>query len=238
MPDTWNLQIPASPAFPLIWAAKKGTKRHACPHCGILLLAYERAGFCCGNGKFLSQVPPLPLLPFAFADIVDDSRISSLSRRLNIMFSFAGLETTHSFPDVVNSFVSIQGRVYHCLRPHHSTSPIRWLLYDGFENSVAPHQSHSSSDAIPHEWITIVKNALLDVNPLMKTLTVIRDRTAGLSDDLTLSLVDSGTPEIAAIINLNNTTSTNVTPLKLRRKRWLRAQPHLLLGRRQSTPRG
>src|SRR6266849_4339812 len=96
-PPLW--EIGRLPDTRLTWGFIRGNQQHKCPVCGILLLSGERAGFCCGpNGSRFNDVKPLPPLPSEFNHFLNDARISQLSRRLNLVMSFASLETTHPFP--------------------------------------------------------------------------------------------------------------------------------------------
>ncbi|EIW77287.1 hypothetical protein CONPUDRAFT_27986, partial [Coniophora puteana RWD-64-598 SS2] len=98
------------------WGNIRNGRRHACPTCGILFLTGERRGFCCGpNGSRYADVPSLPPLPEQYGIFLNDPDISSKSRILNLIFSFAALETTHAFPvnDGPRGFVAVWGRVYH-----------------------------------------------------------------------------------------------------------------------------
>lgn len=81
-----------------------------CPFCGIQLLSGENAGFCCGpQGKYFNAVPPLPRLPDEFYTFLNDPQVSGLSRKLNLLFSFAALQTTAAFPNTADGFLAIQG---------------------------------------------------------------------------------------------------------------------------------
>ena len=138
--STWLIGPIKSPT--LVWGERKANNVHQCPFCHILLLTGERPGFCCGkDGQYLITVPPLPPLPEQYAVFLDDPQISSLSRILNLIFSFASLETTHQFPDINGppGFVAIQGHVYHQVRPSHSNSAVHWFLYDSFIRDKIPH---------------------------------------------------------------------------------------------------
>lgn len=55
--------------------------------------------------------------------------------------------------------MAIQGRIYHRGRPSHQNSAIRWLLYDGFVETLPPYQSANWFASIPRAWITAFKNA-------------------------------------------------------------------------------
>ena len=126
---------------------------------------------CCSfdrrKGRFLlrperQQICPhtaSPPLPPEYNTIVTDPNISRLSRQLNLIFSFAALESSHTFPAPGNpSFVAIAGRVYHRLRSSpEANSAVRWLLYDGFDPSAAPHNNTS----IPPQWITLLRECFL-----------------------------------------------------------------------------
>ncbi|KAJ7848794.1 hypothetical protein B0H13DRAFT_1645386, partial [Mycena leptocephala] len=110
----WDIQPIASTR--LIWGEKRGDKSHSCRTCGVLLLTGESSGFCCGpNGSRFNDVKPLPALPPEYNTFINDPRISQSSRILNLVLSFASLETTHPFPEISGppSFLAIQGRVYH-----------------------------------------------------------------------------------------------------------------------------
>ncbi|KIJ28704.1 hypothetical protein M422DRAFT_90147, partial [Sphaerobolus stellatus SS14] len=85
--------------------------------CNVLLLTGERSGgFCCGKrGKYANVVNALPPLPPEFDWLAGQHNISFLSRKLNLLFSFAAMETTDEFPVLTGplGFVAIQGRVCH-----------------------------------------------------------------------------------------------------------------------------
>ncbi|KIJ16639.1 hypothetical protein PAXINDRAFT_10351 [Paxillus involutus ATCC 200175] len=100
----------------LKWGECRAGRIHQCHTCGILLLTGEDSGFCCGpNGSRFHDVPPLPPLPPQIEALTYHRDISSLSRVLNLVFSFASLETTHAFPQNNGppGFLAIQGRIYH-----------------------------------------------------------------------------------------------------------------------------
>ncbi|KAJ6548622.1 hypothetical protein B0H19DRAFT_890286, partial [Mycena capillaripes] len=114
MQDTWEIGPISSPR--LFWAELRRGKRHTCAFCGIALLTGEKSGFCCGpKGSRVNDVQPLPPLPPEYNTFLNDPRISHSSRILNLVLSFASLETTHPFPEISGppSFIAIQGRVYH-----------------------------------------------------------------------------------------------------------------------------
>ena len=95
---------------PVFWKRN----RH-CSFCGIPLLNTEKNGWCCLQGKHVSK--PLPPLPFEIQLLLDDPRLSSLSRVFNLIFSFAALETEGLFPSMDHhspmGFFAASGRLYH-----------------------------------------------------------------------------------------------------------------------------
>ena len=180
----------------------------------MLLLTGEKPGFCCGpNGNRYFLIPALPPLPPEYDVLINDQNISRLSRRLNLIFSFAALESSHAFPTPGNpSFVAISGRIYHRLRSSsNSNSAVRWLLYDGFDPSAAPH----SDNSIPPHWITLLRKCFLQVNPLTHSLSFLHDlQTHNPNDFSNASVVihDTGTSEIAAIMCYDNTVLSDISP--------------------------
>ena len=96
--------------------------------------------------------------------------ITLLSRRLNLVFSFASMETTAQFPNLqgIPACVAIQGKVYHRVRPQHADSAIHWILYDGFMQNVPAHQEIAST--LPAEWVASLQAALLNYNPFVQHL--------------------------------------------------------------------
>ncbi|KAI0668644.1 hypothetical protein C8Q78DRAFT_979224, partial [Trametes maxima] len=110
----WDIGPISSPC--LRWGEVRAGRSHQCPTCHIPLLTGETPGFCCGpKGRRFADVPPLPPLPAEYQLFVNDPSLSSKSRTLNLIFSFASLETTAEFPNWHGApgFVAIQGRVYH-----------------------------------------------------------------------------------------------------------------------------
>ena len=214
-PDLRPWKIGPIPSPRLQWGGPKGAR--TCRTCNIVLLTGERAGFCCGpNGNRFSLIPSLPPLPAEYDIIIDDERISRLSRRLNLIFSFAALESTHSFPTPGNpSFVVISGRIYHRLRNNPQVrSAVRWLLYDGFDMSSAPHNDNS----IPQHWISTLRDCFLRVNPLTRSICFLHDIQTNNQDDFASASViirDSGAQEIAAIMCYDNTVLSEITPRSL-----------------------
>lgn len=146
----------------LMWGAIRNGVVHACSYCGVLLLTSEEPGFCCGSGgSHLSNVAPLPALPPQYAMFINDPTVSRRSRTLNLLFSFAAMETTATFPDILyyQDLMAIEGRVYHRIRATHRNSAVRWLLHDGFNPAAVPHP-HLAAD-IPPTWIAALSQSLL-----------------------------------------------------------------------------
>ena len=203
---TWLIGPIKLPA--LVWGERRGDNVHQCPFCHILLLTGERPGFCCGkNGRYLNKVPPLPPLPEQYNIFLHHPQISSLSRILNLIFSFASLETTHQFPEISGppGFVAIQGRVYHRVRPSHLNSAVHWFLYDGFLRDNIPHSEWAAM--IPPDWIDAMENSLLQHNSFVQSLCFLSSIDPNRCPEAHLAIKDSGsTSEIAAIMNYANTT--------------------------------
>ena len=208
--NTWAIGHIVSPV--LGWADWRGNSYHRCRICNIELLTGERAGFCCGvDGKYFNNTPPLPPLPPQYAAFVNHPDISSMSRVLNLVFSFASMETTHPFPTVPAppGFLAIQGRIYHRLRPNHDNSAVRWILYDGFMRNMAPFRDYA--ETLPSNWIDALRNALLIYNPLVGGLFHLNILDATICPNAQLTLEDTGTAtEIAAVMNYENTTQSEV----------------------------
>ncbi|THV06152.1 hypothetical protein K435DRAFT_22473, partial [Dendrothele bispora CBS 962.96] len=216
--DTWIIGPISKPR--LQWAATFNGRRHQCPHCSIALLTGERAGFCCGTaGKYLPHVPPLPQLPKEYEFFIRDPQISSKSRVLNLLFSFASMETSEEFPWMrhnknIPSFFSIQARVYHRLRPKHRDSCVRWLLFDGFMDSSIPHANWAST--VPPLWVTAMKQALLRINPFARSLQQLSSLSEEQCPDANIVLREgSALNEIAAIVNYENTSTAQVKPRQM-----------------------
>lgn len=53
----------------------------------------------------------LPPMPAEYQHILHDPRISGLSRKLNLLFSFAALETDAALPHTREGFVAVQGKL-------------------------------------------------------------------------------------------------------------------------------
>ncbi|KAJ7936742.1 hypothetical protein B0H13DRAFT_1459256, partial [Mycena leptocephala] len=70
---------------------------------------------CGPGGSKFGDIRPLPPLPPEVSTFINDPRISHLSRMLNLLLSFASLETAQLFPEIDGppGFMAIRGRVYH-----------------------------------------------------------------------------------------------------------------------------
>ncbi|EJD34519.1 helicase [Auricularia subglabra TFB-10046 SS5] len=187
-----------------------------CPHCGIELLTGKTPGFCCGpSGDKLREVAPLPPLPSEFSTFVDDPRVSSLSRLLNLVYTFAQLESTHQFPEYggMPAHFAVQGRIYHRVRPDHINSAIRWLLYDGFMRGTVPHSGANWFVKLPTNWIDALGAALLRVNPFVHYINVFRQHPQSNVPDVQLLIREAGCNEIAGIMCFENTIASDAKPL-------------------------
>ena len=207
---TWAIGPIATPS--LTWGARRGGREHKCGTCGIKLLTGEEAGFCCGpGGSRFSAIPPLPPLPPEYAPLLSDPRVSSLSRRLNVVFSFASLETTARFGDSdMPGFFAIGGRVYHRVRPTHKDSAVHWLLYDGFERNKPPHERWANT--LPSAWIDAMRAALQAHNPFVQHLRILSELDPTDCPEAELHILDSGASEIAAIMCYENTSQSQIKP--------------------------
>ena len=155
----------------------------------------------------------MPPLPFKYNSFINNPDISALSHILNLIFSFASLETTHPFPtnNGPPGFVAIQGRVYHRIWPDHHNSAVRWLLYDGHMQNfdLAPFQDWVRQ--IPPDWLISMRSALLRLNPFVHSLQILSQLDPITCPNASLTLHDSGsTAEIAAIMSYDNSIQTEV----------------------------
>jgi hypothetical protein len=211
--DRWTVR--EHPRCQLFWGKIHRGIPHHCQFCGIPLLTGEKPGFCCGpRGSHLADVQPLPPLPFEYELFMNDKNISSLSRILNLLFSFAALETTHEFPRNFGppGFLAIQGKVYHRIRPGHQDSAVRWLLYDGWMSETPRAQLAAQ---IPDLWVRQLRSALYRVNPLVQGFHSLGWHLQN-NEDVSLILHDRGdVPEVAACISYENTTTNQVAPRQL-----------------------
>lgn len=118
------------------------------------------------------------------------------------------METSHAFPNIdgLPGFLAIQGRVYHHVRPTHTNSAVRWLLYDGFMQNI-PHPTWAA--LLPPPWIDAVRHALIAFNPFV---TALQQYSFILLQypNVELVLQDLGTAEIAAIMSYDNTTQSQI----------------------------
>jgi hypothetical protein len=111
----------------------------------------------------------------------------AISHLLNLIFSFAALELSHEFPPLPPSgpaFVTMEGRLYHCIRLTHYNSTICWLLYDGFSHDSIPHAHSPWASKVPLPWIDAVRAALACDNPFVQKLKFL----AGVTVPSTLGL--------------------------------------------------
>jgi len=128
------------------------------------------------------------------------------------------MESTHTFPTPGNpSFVAVAGRVYHHVRlqPQDDTA-IRWMLYDGFDDSSVPHHTHARD--IPFPWIHALQISLSQHNPFAST--VLSLRTLQLQQphqfsSASIIVQDSGCAEIAAVMCYENTLRSQISPRNL-----------------------
>lgn len=137
-----------------------------------------------------------------------------MSRLLNLIFSFAALESSHEFPPLAPggpSFLAMEGRLYHRVRPSHSDSAIRWLLYDGFSHDSMPHANKPWLSKVPSTWIDAVRQALIRVNPFVGPLLFLAGVNPQTCPSAHIRIEGGGgNNEIAAILNYDNTTLANV----------------------------
>ena len=219
MSETWRIQ-PISTTR-LYWgsSSNNNSANRQCSICGVVLLTGEKAGFCCGpNGNRYLSVQPLPPLPDEFNIFLQSPDISGLSRKLNLIFSFAAMESTHAFPTPGNpSFIAVAGRIYHRVRLRRkANTAVRWMLYDGFEDSLIPHRTHTQ--VIPPSWIEAVRTSLTLYNPFVSN--VLSLRTLRLQDptqfnSASIVIQDSGNAEIAAVMCYENTLRSEIAPRSL-----------------------
>jgi hypothetical protein len=206
---TWHIVIGGHPPFQ--W-------NHSCSNCGIQLLSTERdsngRGFCCRDpNSNRHQYRLLPALPPQIDAIAGEHAISGQSRSLNLIFSFASLETTANFPVVPGGFIAIQGKVYHRIRPHHASSAVRWILYDGFENASAPHTAIFAS--LPPHWIDAVRDALTHSNPFVQRLQALSLYVPTQQTNLRIELLEDTQPELVALLRFDSTSRSGITPRRL-----------------------
>ena len=155
---------------------------------------------------------PLPPLPEEFEWLEHQPNISFLSRKLNLLFSFAVMETTERFPTVSGpqGFLAIQGCVYHRVRPTNSNSGLRWLLFDGWMQDDMPRQDWAN--LIPVTWTNAVATALLRVNRFAREVQIMSTLPIDQCPEAHIAVQDWGTVEIAALLHLDNTVAQNYSP--------------------------
>ena len=128
------------------------------------------------------------------------------------------MESTHAFPTPGNpSFVVVAGRIYHRIRmrPQDDTT-IRWMLYDGFEDSSIPH--HTQARDIPSSWIRTVRTSLTQHNPFASSVLFLRNLQLQQPlqfGNASIIVQDSGCAEIAAVMCYENTLRSAVSPRSL-----------------------
>jgi len=219
MSNAWMIAPISTPR--LAWGSSSNNRSadRRCHICGVVLLTGERAGFCCGpNGNRYPAIQPLPPLPDEFGTFLSSPDISRLSRKLNLIFSFAAMESTHAFPTLGDpSFVAVAGRVYHCVRPDpRGDTAIRWMLYDGFDNASIPHRAHARD--IPSSWIRAMRTSLTRCNPFVSTilsLHALQVQEPLQFGSASIIVQDSGCAEIAAVMCYENTLRSQISPRSL-----------------------
>lgn len=216
-PPVWAIAPISTPS--LQWGAVRAGVRHECRHCGIALLTGEKSGFCCGpRGSRVHDVAPLPPLPPEYDTLIHDPKISKLSRKLNLIFSFASMESSHKFPQTRGGMLAVQGKLYHRVRPTHSNSAVRWLLYDSsmhdVSDAIIPHPN--TARQLPPAFIEHVRAALQNVNPFVHAIRTLSNMPAAQYPGLQLVIADPGPGnEVAAIMSYENTTQLDVRGRRL-----------------------
>jgi hypothetical protein len=68
----------------------------------------------------------LPDLPHEYNIFLHDEKLSRLSQPLNLIFSFASLEITRPFPNIIMGphFIAIEGKIYHWIQSTHHNSTV------------------------------------------------------------------------------------------------------------------
>lgn len=125
------------------------------------------------------------------------------------------METTGSFcrlpgPD---GFLAIEGKVYHRLQPEKTGMGLRWLLYDGYDNSCTPNHALS----LPAIWLDVVKRALTRDNPFVKRFITLRTEIPAENiPNHVIQLSGSGSVgEVAAIMRYENLAIGSADPRTL-----------------------
>ena len=101
------------------------------------------------------------------------------------------------------------------MHPQDDTA-IRWMLYDGFNDSSIPHHTHAQD--IPSSWIQAIRTSLTQYNPFMSSVLSLQNLQ--LQQPLqfgTASIIiqDSGCAEIAAVMCYENTLRSAISPRSL-----------------------
>lgn len=209
MSDTWII-APIS-TLQLTWGLSSNNHAAArqCPTCGIMLLTSEKAGFAVVQTAIVSLLSNLsPPLPDEFNTFLNSPDISRVSQKLNLIFSFATMKSTHQFPTPRNpSFVAVAGRIYYhvCSCPQDNTT-IWWMLYAGFDNSSIPH--HVQAQDIPSLWIQATQTSLSQCNPFISTvlsLWALQLQQPLQFGSASIIVWDSVYAEIAAVMCYENT---------------------------------
>lgn len=193
-----------------------------CPHCGAVLLRGEVRSFCCGNGSKIA--PPLPPLPPRLQQLILDgvhrNKLSTLSRKLNSLFSFSAIGVTDEWAHFQTgpASVAITGRVYHRIfdaaQPNHS---IHWYLYDELERE----QKGTAVLKLPLPWIRSLKADLDDVNPYVHRLRQFQ--SVPQHEPVALELTDvSMNGDFAAIMHAANSTTVKEREILIWRNASLR----------------
>jgi hypothetical protein len=186
-----------------------------CPHCNAQLLSCEQPGFCCGKqGKYRNIAPSLRPLPQTYNVFINDVNISNRSRQLNLIFSFASMETTATFPSAHGGMVAIQGRMYHRIRPNHGDSSVRWMLIDGMHPDHVPHLRRA--ELLPTSWLDAVTQSLRSNNPIARGLLTMHHASVSgqtAPTALHIELCSNGAAaEVAAIMSFSNISASELSP--------------------------
>ncbi len=200
----------------LSWAAIKNGVPHRCPYCKIDLLTGEDPGFCCGpKGSRLHDVSPLPELPPEYGLFINDPSLSKLSRKLNLLFTFAALESTITFPNIRHweGFMALEGKIYHRIRPSHRDSAVKWLIYDGFNPAFAPYSRHAAQ--LPPQWIVTMQNVLVRINPFVRALNILGQLPPHLCPTAHVVLEEGTAAELAACLSFDNTSLSQIRPRRM-----------------------
>jgi hypothetical protein len=176
-----------------------------CRFCGIKLLTGEEHGWCCNRGQ--SIAPRLPSYPPELEALARSGQLSHISRKLNNLFCFTAIGTTHGFEHFKSgqSSVAVNGRVYHRIldvsQPNHS---MHWYLYD----AESVREASGFTLTVPINFIRTTKRVLDSINPYVHHLR----RFLEYAEDRSISIELSDPPvgqDFAAIVHANNSTRIN-----------------------------